>query len=542
MILLILCLNNFLYENLLNYSFLNHTSLIFLYLRKVKLVNMYRSRLNDDANDKTLSFLSSILEDIEIIEEDIVGTEVHNIMLFEIGLLTKKELKSVLTSLENLKEKYGKIKNNDANVIISKLKISKKCEDIHEFIESRIIDDVGLSIGGKIHTGRSRNDQVLLCMILKSRNLINQISAKIIEILDILCKLSDSHKNSVMTLYTHTQHAQIGTYGHYLLAYFDIFTRDLERLNDLYKRLNLSPLGAGAIAGSSFNINRERTSSLLGFDGIVENSIDAVSSRDVFLEIGSTIAILMSNLSRLAEDIILWSSSEFGFLEVSDSYCSTSSIMPQKKNPCTIELIRGGSGISYGELINMLTIVKGSYTGYNRDFQRIKPALWNSLYNASDSLIILQGVLENINVNKDIMYNVAKNSFALTLDVAEYLVKHYSLSFREAHQLLGNVVNNLVSNELKLKDITSDMINKTCKKLLNKNINVTNKEIQYLIDPNNLLNNKMSSGSPSIKEVNRMLKIRRNLLKEYSRNLDKRINTIFSINDNLTKIIRSIIE
>ena len=542
MILLILCLNNFLYENLLNYSFLNHTSLIFLYLRKVKLVNMYRSRLNDDANDKTLSFLSSILEDIEIIEEDIVGTEVHNIMLFEIGLLTKKELKSVLTSLENLKEKYGKIKNNDANVIISKLKISKKCEDIHEFIESRIIDDVGLSIGGKIHTGRSRNDQVLLCMILKSRNLINQISAKIIEILDILCKLSDSHKNSVMTLYTHTQHAQIGTYGHYLLAYFDIFTRDLERLNDLYKRLNLSPLGAAAIAGSSFNINRERTSSLLGFDGIVENSIDAVSSRDVFLEIGSTIAILMSNISRLAEDIILWSSSEFGFLEVSDSYCSTSSIMPQKKNPCTIELIRGGSGISYGELINMLTIVKGSYTGYNRDFQRIKPALWNSLYNASDSLIILQGVLENINVNKDIMYNVAKNSFALALDIAEYLVKHYSLSFREAHQLLGNVVNNLVSNELKLKDITSDMINKTCKKLLNKNINVTNKEIQYLIDPTNSLNNKMSSGSPSIKEVNRMLKIRRNLLKEYSRNLDKRINTIFSINDNLTKIIRSIIE
>jgi len=161
---------------------------------------------------------------------------------------------------------------------------------------------------------------------------------------------------------------------------------------------------------------------------------------------------------------------------------------------------------------------------------------------ASDSLIILQGVLENINVNKDIMYNVAKNSFALTLDVAEYLVKHYSLSFREAHQLLGNVVNNLVSNELKLKDITSDMINKTCKKLLNKNINVTNKEIQYLIDPTNSLNNKMSSGSPSIKEVNRMLKIRRNLLKEYSRNLDKRINTIFSINDNLTKIISSIIE
>ena len=503
---------------------------------------MYRSRLNDEADDKTSSFLSSILEDLEIIDVDIVGTEAHNIMLFEIGLLNKKELKSVLTSLENLRKKHEKIKDNDVNVIISKLKIPKKCEDIHEFIESKIIDDVGISIGGKIHTGRSRNDQVLLCMILKSRNLVNQISKKIIEILDVLYKLSDSHKNSIMTLYTHTQHAQIGTYGHYLLAYFDIFTRDLERLDDLYKRLNINPLGAGAIGGSSFDINREKTSSLLGFDGIVENSIDAVSSRDVFLEIGSNIAILMSNVSRLAEDIILWSSSEFGFLEISDSYSSTSSIMPQKKNPCTIEMIRGGSGISYGELINMLTIVKGSYTGYNRDFQRIKPALWKSLYNTSDSLSILKGVLENIQVNKDIMYNSAKNSFALVLDVAEHLVKHHSVSFRESHQILGNVVHNLVSKELKLKDITSDIINKTCKKLLNKNINVTTKEIQFLLDPNNSLTNKLSLGSPSIKEVNRMLKIRSVLLKGQSKNLDERINKIFSANDNLTKIIKSIIE
>ena len=190
----------------------------------------------------------------------------------------------------------------------------------------------------------------------------------------------------------------------------------------------------------------------------------------------------------------------------------------------------------------MLTIVKGSYTGYNRDFQRIKPALWKSLYNTSDSLSILKGVLENIQVNKDIMYNSAKNSFALVLDVAEHLVKHHSVSFRESHQILGNVVHNLVSKELKLKDITSDIINKTCKKLLNKNINVTTKEIQFLLDPNNSLTNKLSLGSPSIKEVNRMLKIRSVLLKGQSKNLDERINKIFSANDNLTKIIKSIIE
>ncbi|HDJ04413.1 MAG TPA: argininosuccinate lyase, partial [Candidatus Bathyarchaeota archaeon] len=327
---------------------------------------IYRARLGKAPNKKIVKFLSSIEDDYRIFEADIEGTEAHNIMLYEQQVLSRRDLVRILSSLEKLKREYES----------GKVKIKPEYEDVHEFIETYVIRDVGIEAGGKLHTGRSRNDQVALDIRMVLRWALIEVGEGILHLTYSLLKKAEEHKETLMPLYTHTQHAQVGTLGHYLLAYVDILLRDLERLDSCYRRVNLSPLGAGPIGGTSIPIDRMRTASLLGFDGVVENTIDAVSSKDVEIESLSILANLMSTLSRIAEDLILWSSSEFSFIELADEYSSTSSIMPQKKNPCTLELVRGRTGRVFGALNGVLNIVKGLTTGYNRDLQEVKHHLW----------------------------------------------------------------------------------------------------------------------------------------------------------------------
>ncbi|MGC8961477.1 MAG: argininosuccinate lyase, partial [Candidatus Bathyarchaeia archaeon] len=323
---------------------------------------IYRSRLSLPYIGKASSFVSSLREDEWIILEDIKGTEAHDIMLYERGVLSREELRAILRALERIKSEF----------LDGSLKIQGDYEDIHEYIENLVISRIGMDIGGKLHAGRSRNDQVALDLRLKARMELVDVCHLLLDVLESLLKKATSELNVMIPLYTHTQEAQVGLFSHYLLAYFDIFSRDLERLIGSYARVNLNPLGASAIGGTRIPVNRHRTSELLGFNGLIENSLDAVSSRDFALEILSILAILSDNLARISGDLILWSSSEFNFLSIPDSYASTSSVMPHKKNPCTLELIRARSSRIYGGLIQLLSTLKGIPSGYNRDLQETK--------------------------------------------------------------------------------------------------------------------------------------------------------------------------
>lgn len=459
---------------------------------------VYRARLKKALTKEAANFLSSMEDDYKIFEEDLDGTEAHNIMLYEQGVISKSELIQILSSLEQLREDF----------ITGKVKLDPKYEDVHEFIESYVIRRIGRKVGGKLHTGRSRNDQVVLDVRIRLRKEIIEIGEAVIDLISSLLERAREFKYSIMPLYTHTQHAQIGTLGHYFLANVDILLRDLERLHSCYERVNLSPLGAGPIGGTSIPIDRWRTASLLGFKDLVENSIDAVSSRDVEIEVLSVLANLMTNLSRISEDLILWSSSEFGFVELADEYSSTSSIMPQKKNPCTLELIRGRTGRVYGALNGLLTTCKGLITGYNRDLQEIKHHLWTSLETLKESLEIISGVIKTMKVNEKRMRAEVEHGYTLALDLAERLVEEKGISFREAHALIGNLVLRLAKSGKSLSALKPDILEELSSKILGKSLKVDSEFLRKTISPEASLQNRKSFGSPNPKEIERMLKTR----------------------------------
>lgn len=477
---------------------------------------VYRARLAGKFNEKTARFVSSIKEDERIFEEDINGTEAHDIMLCEQGIITKEDLKRILSALEKLR----------LSKEAEKITISPEFEDIHEFIEAYVIKEVGVEVGGKLHTGRSRNDQVAVDIRMKVRSELNDVSEKVLNLIEALLKLTEKHTDTLMVLYTHMQPAQIGVFAQYLLAYADTLIRDFQRLQECFARVNLSPLGAGPIGGSSLNINRERTASLLGFDGILENSIDAVSSRDFAIETLSTLATLMSGLSRIAEDLIIWSSAEFGYLEIADEYASTSSVMPQKKNPCTLELIRGKTGQVYGALTSLLTMVKGLPTGYNRDLQETKPSLWAGFDMVKASLEVLTGVVSTLKVNKELMQKAASESYIFAIDLAEQLVKDAGLSFREAHKLVGNLVKEVSTSGIKPRDLKPEMLEKLSEKVLGKKIKIGYDVMKDAVDIRSCLLKRKTLGSPAPKEIERMLKDREETLKNHKERLASKIEAL----------------
>jgi len=282
------------------------------------LSSLFRTRLSKQFDDRTAQFHTSVVEDLRMFEYDINGTEAHNIMLYEQGIIEKEDLCVILNALEEIKQEWNE----------GILEIGAEYEDVHEYIEARIIKKIGIEIGGKVHTGRSRNDQVMVDMKMVTRADLLDIGEALIKLINVLLDLADEHMESYMILYTHGQHAQIGTFAHYLVNYADGLMRDYERLKGCYERVNMNPLGAGPIGGSNIRINRLRTSDLLGFDKVQENSIDATSSRDWAIETAYVCASILGNMSRAASDLILWSSKEFGYIELSDEYSSSSSIMP----------------------------------------------------------------------------------------------------------------------------------------------------------------------------------------------------------------------
>ncbi|NOJ28537.1 MAG: argininosuccinate lyase, partial [Nitrososphaera sp.] len=319
---------------------------------------MYRSRPKGSLDDSVLDFLSSMKNDQPILYYDIIGSQAHSIMLYEMGHVSQAELKKILSALETARKKPESIETQGA-------------EDIHEALEAFVIKHAGMDAGGKMHTARSRNDQVVLDIRMKVRDDINSICSSIIDLIDGLLGKAAENVDSVMPLYTHTQQGQLGSFSHILLSYSDALFRDLERIYQSFGRINQSPLGACAIGGTSIKIDRKRTAVLLGFDSLVRNSVDATTSRDAFIEYVANLSILAATLARIAEDLIIWSTSEFGFIELADKYSSTSSAMPQKKNPDPLELARSKAPIVSGKLLSMLGIVKSLPSGYSRDLQDI---------------------------------------------------------------------------------------------------------------------------------------------------------------------------
>jgi argininosuccinate lyase len=448
---------------------------------------LFRTRLNKKFDEKTAIFHTSIDEDLRMFEEDIKGTEAHNIMLHEQGIITEKQLSKILVSLESIRKSWRD----------GVLTISAEFEDIHEFIESTAIEQIGIGDGGLIHTGRSRNDQVMVDMKMVTRGTILQIADRIIKLTELLLERSEENLKTIMLLYTHGQRAQIGTLSHYLLSYVEVFFRDFSRFMDCFKRVNTNPLGGGPIGGTSININRGRTTELLGFEEVQENSIDATSGRDWAVETASVCAILMSNLSRVAADLVLWSSKEFDYVEVSDEFASSSSIMPQKKNPSTIELLRGKTSVAYGALFELLTMVKGLPTGYVQDLQQTKISLWSALDTSLSSLETLIGVLTGINFNDERMLKVSKDSSVYALELCEGLVEKTSLNFREAYTITAALVKQQLNNNQELNAITPQIIKDISTKMWGSPISIKQSFLNKVFDPLLALERRKSIGSPN---------------------------------------------
>jgi argininosuccinate lyase len=491
---------------------------------------MYRSRPNDKLKDDVLRFLSSIDEDQSILYYDIIGSEAHSIMLHEMGHITRGELKKILSALEEAKKSLAKLHNEGY-------------EDIHEALEAFVIERAGMDAGGKMHLARSRNDQVMLDTRMKVRDDINEICSALASLVDGLMQRAKESKQVPMPMYTHLQQAQIGTFSHFLLSYAYALMRDMERLYLVYHRINQSPLGACAIGGSSIPIDRKKTAMLLGFDSIIRNSIDATSSRDAFLEYASTLAILTSTLGRIAEDFIIWSTTEFGYIELAEQYSSTSSAMPQKKNPDPLELTRAKAAIISSNLVSMFGIVKGLPSGYSRDLQDIKPPLLASSVVTFETIKIMDGVVRSLQINKERMRQAAIISYAISLDIAEQLVMQKKVPFRTAHRIVGALVGkaaskgNLPLARLEFADATSVL--KTFK------VDIKPDELMKIIHgmtPDKSLEARKSSGSPNPIEQEEMIRSISQGVANYCFGIQKRTKMVKRLFDNLEKIVKNYIE
>jgi argininosuccinate lyase len=488
---------------------------------------MYRSRPTEKLKDDVLKFLSSMDQDLSILYYDILGSEAHSIMLHEQGHITDNELKSILSALEEARKSPSHIK-------------TEEYEDIHEAIEAFVIQRSGIEAGGKMHLARSRNDQVVLDIRMKIRDDINEICSALSTLIQGLVERAKENKQVPMLMYTHLQQAQIGTFSHFLLSYAYSLMRDMERLYLTYHRINQSPLGACAIGGSSIAIDRKRTAVLLGFDSIIKNSIDATSSRDAFLEYASTLAILSSTLGRIAEDFIIWSTTEFGYIELAESYTSTSSAMPQKKNPDPLELTRSKSAIVSSNLVSILGIVKALPSGYSRDLQDIKAPLLGTSAITLDTVRIMDHIVRSLHVKKERMQQAASISYAIAVDIAEQLVMQKKIPFRTAHRIVGALVSKAADKGnislAKLEFAEASSVLESYK------VNVKPEELMKIVNemtPEKSLEARKSSGSPNLLEQEEMIKSLSQGIANYSVGIKKRTKMVEGSFDNLEKTVKT---
>ena len=446
---------------------------------------LWEGRTSGDTNKLADEFNSSIKIDKRMYKEDIEGSIAHVAMLSHCNVITKSEANKITVALKKILD----------DIDTGKLKIDESAEDIHMFVETVLTKKIG-DVGKKLHTARSRNDQVALDTRLYVRKEIISVNFLIDKLLKVIIKIADENRETIMSGFTHLQKAQGITFAHYILAYGMMFKRDMERLYDLYKRVNVSPIGACALAGTTYKTDRLYEAKLLDFDAIAENSIDAVSDRDFIVEFASDLSLIAMHLSRLSEEIILFTSNEFNYIELSDAFTTGSSIMPQKKNSDMAELVRGKSGRVYGNLMSILTILKGLPLAYNKDMQEDKELIFDSIDTIKFDLNIFIPMLETMKINKNRMREDAAIGFINATDLADYLVTK-GLPFRDAYKISGKVVNYCIKNELTLESMTLDEYKKFSK--------LIDKDVYNFIKLETCVMKRTSLGGTSPKNIDRQI-------------------------------------
>ena len=405
------------------------------------MAQLWGGRFTKETDQLVYNFNASISFDKRFYAQDITGSIAHVTMLAKQGILSAEEKETIIDGLKGIL----------ADVESGKLEITDQYEDIHSFVEATLIDRIG-EPGKKLHTGRSRNDQVALDMKLYTRDEIEVLNGLVKEMLEALLVIMEENTDTYMPGFTHLQKAQPITLAHHMGAYFEMFKRDHERLTDIRKRMNTCPLGSGALAGTTYPLDRNYTAELLGFDGPTMNSMDGVSDRDYLLELLSALSIMMMHLSRFSEEVIIWNSNEYGFVEIDDAYSTGSSIMPQKKNPDIAELVRGKTGRVYGALNSLLVTMKGIPLAYNKDMQEDKEWAFDAIDNAKGCISLFTGMLKTMQFNKDRMKDSARHGFTNATDAADYLVNH-GVAFRDAHGIVGQLVLTCLEKKIALDEL-----------------------------------------------------------------------------------------
>lgn len=456
------------------------------------MAQLWGGRFTKETDQLVYNFNASISFDQKFYKQDIEGSIAHVCMLGKQGILTIEEMEEIVKCLNEIQEE----------VASGKLEITDKYEDIHSFVEANLIDRLG-DTGKKLHTGRSRNDQVALDMRLFTRLEVLYTDVLLKELLETILKIMEENTETIMPGFTHLQKAQPITLAHHMGAYFEMFKRDRSRLEDIYHRMNYCPLGSGALAGTTYPLDRDYTAKLLGFYGPTLNSMDGVSDRDYLIEFLSALSTIMMHLSRFSEEVIIWNSNEYQFVEIDDGYSTGSSIMPQKKNPDIAELVRGKTGRVYGALMSLLTTMKGIPLAYNKDMQEDKELSFDAMDTAKGCLALFNGMLATMKFNKEVMYKSANNGFTNATDAADYLVNH-GVPFRDAHGLVGQIVLYCINKNIAIDDMSIEELKAISP--------VFEEDIYEAISMETCVNKRLTIGAPGKEAMERIIAIQKEYL------------------------------
>ena len=461
------------------------------------MAQLWGGRFTKETDQLVYNFNASISFDKKLYAQDIRGSIAHVMMLAKQEILTETEKQQIIEGLEGILDDVEK----------GKLEITDKYEDIHSFVEANLIDRIG-DAGKKLHTGRSRNDQVALDMKLYTRDEIAQIDQLLRTLLRTILGIMQENTETIMPGFTHLQKAQPITLAHHMGAYFEMFKRDHERMRDISKRMNTCPLGSGALAGTTYPLDRDYTAKLLGFDGPTLNSMDGVSDRDYLLELLSALSIVMMHLSRFCEEVIIWNSNEYQFVEIDDAYSTGSSIMPQKKNPDIAELVRGKTGRVYGALTSLLTTMKGIPLAYNKDMQEDKEMSFDAIDTAKGCIALFTGMLSTMQFKKDNMHASAKHGFTNATDAADYLVNH-GVPFRDAHGIVGQLVLYCIEKNIALDDMSLEEYKAISP--------VFEEDIYDAISMETCVNKRLTTGAPGKAAMEQVIQIYKQYIREYDK-------------------------
>ena len=456
------------------------------------MAQLWKGRFKKELAKETNDFNSSISFDSRMFEEDIRGSMAHAAMLGAQGIIEKSESDKIIAGLQEI---LSDIKSG-------KLEIDMTAEDIHTFIEGELTARLGQT-GKRLHTARSRNDQVALDIRLTLRKEIGEIKEKVRGLIGVICKKAEENKHTIMPGYTHLQRAQPITFAHHLMAYAAMLCRDLGRLEDTEKRMNSCPLGSGALAGTTYPLDREAVAAELGFDGITLNSLDGVSDRDFCIELASALSLIMVHLSRFSEEIIMWCSWEFKFVELDDAFSTGSSIMPQKKNPDIAELVRGKSGRVFGDLTTLLTVMKGIALAYNKDMQEDKELSFDAMDTVKGCVALFNGMLATMRFNKDRMRQSANHGFTNATDAADYLVNH-GVPFRDAHGIVGRIVLYCLDKKIPIDDMSLEELKAISP--------VFEEDIYDAISMETCVNKRLTVGAPGKEAMEKVIEKEREYL------------------------------